>query len=202
MRILIAIIFASAWISCKTIAFNMKHIVNPKIENSASLTAFVKSYNLDTTNIYVLRDTTAFYGHLKNKTDIPDAFFFNKKGAFINYKKTPQDCNAHISAFLLSIDSISNLNSNSDINLKNFTSDFISLKTHENILIDETGDYELSIIITSAKYLGELNEDKVFQWEGIVNKLRENGHKIRYYKVFFDYMDFWGVDEKDLFKIR
>ena len=105
-------------------------------------------------------------------------------------------------AFLLSIDSISNLKPGSDFSIQKFTADFISLASHKNIIIDDTNHYEISIVITSAKYLGKLNEDKVFQWEAIVNKLRESGHKIRYYKLFFDYMDFWGVNEKDLFKIR
>jgi hypothetical protein len=188
-------------IGCKSIIMNKMQIRNPAIESSRSIIDFATAYHLDSNNIYVLRDSTVFNMHLKSKLEIPDAFFFNRKGEFITYKKTTQDCNAHIGNFLQEIDSISALPASSQLTLKKFSEGFISLQSHENMKVDE-GDNEISIVITSAKYLGKLNKDKVFDWEEIVQKLRAAGHKIRYYKVFFDYMDFWGMKEEDLFKIR
>lgn len=202
MKTYLPLFWAVLLVGCKAMMLNKEQITNPKIESRNSIVEFVKKFDLDTTNIYILPDTAIFNRHLKNGVAVPNAYFFNRNNEFISYQKTAQDCNAHIGPFLTSIDSISNLKASSSLTLQKFVADFISIDSHKKIAPDYAEKYDITIVVTSAKYLGMLNKEKVFEWEEIVNKLRASGHKIRYYKLFYDYMDFWGVKKDDMFKIR
>lgn len=178
------------------------HVKNPKFKNMSELYFFTKKHDVNLNSIYCFESwdkmTTAF--NLKYSS-IPNAYFFNKKGNFVNYKKTTNDCNAKVDDFIENLEIFSTNKSDS---LRNINQVLTLIKNDKN---DKIKQGDITILITWASFLGDVNKDKAFEWIKLLERAKDKGIKVEYYLINYDLQKSWNLSEskekeiENLFKI-
>jgi len=140
----------------------------------------------------MFKDFNAYAITAKNGLKIPEAMFFNTKGNFVNYQKTPQDCNAKVWDFIADIKNIGNLPEDKEVNIFEKSGLFT---TPDGIAIKVEQGYDAYVLINWAVYAGKLNDEKVFEWIGLINEANKE-FKVKYYLLNCDFQESWNLTEK------
>ncbi len=187
-------------ISCQRAMYIYYGIKNPKIENISSIKHYLhKKVKTDNYKLLFFKNIEAMTSlSTDKKLSVPDAYFFNKKGEFVTYKKSPKECNAYVDSFIKDLKQMDNIKGNDSINLYKL----------QNFLVDENkkpisfSKNKRVLIMTFAKYLGKVNDKHTFDWFESINKLKSKNFEIEVYMLDSDFMDFWDIKKEDLPKIK
>ena len=179
--------------SCTFLIKKMYRVKKPKLENVESLSKYLNKNKFDTTKLILLKDIVAFKQYLKINSDVPNAMFFNNMGEFVDYRKSPEDCNGKVSEFISSIEEINKVRNEKSLKL-NEINQLLSKS------IAEQG--EITIIITWVVYIGKLNKKKSFEWIKLIKEAQQKGVKINYYLLNCDILESWEGDFDDLKKTK
>ncbi|MBC7774098.1 MAG: hypothetical protein H7246_01565 [Phycisphaerae bacterium] len=184
-------------ISCKYILLKSEGVKQPALESHKSLSKFLLSKGIDTSEILCFRDTFALNTFYRTSFKVPDAHFFNKDKKFVDYRQSIKDCNGMVSVFIENIDSV-----NLELPIEGkFLDDYLN-----NLVIEKTGhefvlenqEYDVYMVVYWAKYLGKVNKRKVYDWQELVKKAKQNGKRIRTLLVSVDYQEMWGISKDQI----
>lgn len=178
---------------CQTIAKKSYGIKNPKLENKESVEQFLKKHQIENVPILYFKDLQSFSIASKNGyLKIPDAFFFNKKGEFVTYQKTPTDCNANVDGFINELSEFEKLKSDPS---KTIDALLNHLENNEQIL---TSKPDITIIISFTVYAGKLNKEKAFEWISSIKQAQKKGINVNYYLLNCDFQESWNMTKEEL----
>lgn len=172
--------------SCRTVMMKYYGASNPRIESTKTVVNYLQKKGLDTTNVYKIKNFKSLIA-FSNDIMIPNGFFYNKNGYYVDYNKTPKNCNANVGGF---ISDLKNLNQQEN-KTKNFR-EVINYLTDKNgnPLVFEEG-YDIYVLITWAKFIGKLNDEKAFEWMRLIQKTDFGNLKVKYYLVNSDFQNTW-----------
>ena len=96
--LLLAIV--SSLTSCMQLFLAACGVSAPQIESYASLSEYADKKGMNMAGkLCAPKDSTQLY-LLFEKSSVPDALIFNANGHFVDYRETPESCNAGIDAFI------------------------------------------------------------------------------------------------------
>ncbi|MUV04898.1 hypothetical protein GN157_14375 [Flavobacterium rakeshii] len=190
--LLIALMASLSLFSCKSMLVKSYGIKDPEFESKEAITEYLIKKDMDTTNVMVFKDLTSYVTAIKRGMKIPNAMFFNSSGNFVNYQKTPEDCNAKVSGFIGDIKAIDSLTEDISFNVFKMT-DFLVKPNGDKIEIEK--GYDAYVLINWALYAGKLNEEKAFDWVNLL-KQNEKDFKVKYYLLNCDFQDMWGLTDE------
>jgi len=175
-------------LSCGMVAKKIKKVKSPRLETPSSVNAYLQSYNLDTTEVFVFRNLMAFATASEAKyLSFPNAYFFNAEGFAVEYPKTAENCNAQVGSFISDLKDFSNWPAEPSRTISNFT------KLLQPDFVKQPAD--ITVFITFTTYSGKLNDEKAFEWIALLNKAKQNGVSVNYYLVSADFMKSWNIPE-------
>jgi hypothetical protein len=194
LGILFTCLFASG---CTKLIMYSYGIRNPKIESPKSILTYLYSNNLDTSDVYSLRDTTQLNFFFKSDIGVPEIRFYDHNGYLMLYRDE-QKCNGQNDSLINFLNPHNIVKVDSTNNLFNYLGGLKRLTANE-ISEDAFKNKEFYLVMYWAKYLGKTNSLKMKSWE---NTLKEKSNlKLKTIKVTVDYMDFWPLNKKDIAKI-
>ncbi len=183
-------------VSCKPLAKMVFHVKNPDFETLETQRRFLQNNDVPVSEFFYLKDFNSFASASKNKyLSIPDAFFFNKEGNLVRYKKSSSDCNAKVDDFITDLKEFSNAPSDSLINVNKLLPLF---ESEAKIDLKKT---DVTVFLTWAVFAGDVNKDKTFEWIKLLKKAQEQGISVSYYLVNCDFQDSWGLTQEQRKKI-
>jgi hypothetical protein len=172
-------------------------IRNPKIENEKSILEYLKENDLQTDNNFSLKDTSALYRFFDSKTGTPEIRFYDKNGYLMLYRDDKR-CNAQNDSLISFLNPTNIIKIDSSQNIYSSLNELRTL-SGEKLNSQEFQQYDFYLVTYWAKWAGKVNKTKIADWE---NSLKEKKDlRIKSIKVTTDYMDFWKVNKKDMFKI-
>ncbi len=175
-------------VSCNPVAKMVLQVKKPNFETTDSQEIFLKKNKVVVADFFYFRDFNSFVLASKNKyLSIPDAFFFNKEGNLVRYKKSSSDCNAKVDDFINDLNEFSKAPSDSSINVTKL----LALFESNNKI--EYKKSEITVFLTWAVFAGKVNKDKTFEWIKLIAEAQKQGVKISYYLVNCDLQDSWGL---------
>ncbi len=177
--------------ACTSVAKKMYSVKNPKFESHQSQLKFLKENSVEYTKTFHYKNFQSYIeASQKIKIGIPDAFFFNNKGEFVSYKKSPKDCNANVFGFIKDIKNFKNLQSSDSIHLD----EIVSLTTIDSSALSKQS--EITVILTWAVFAGKVNDEKTFKWIELLKQAQKDNVDLTYYLVNCDLQDSWNLNEK------
>ncbi|WP_417352797.1 hypothetical protein [Flavobacterium alkalisoli] len=180
--------------NCKSLLKKSYGITNPKIEKKENIKKYLLKNKIDTTNVLIFKDLQSYAIMTKSRgVKIPNAMFFNSKGNYVDYKKSPEDCTAKIHDFILDIKNLNN--TDSETWQINDLSNFILHLDNRNETLFEEGKYDAYVIINWAIFVGKLNHEKAFDWINVIEQINSNDFKIKYYLLNCDFQESWNMTE-------
>ena len=175
-------------ISCSPLAKFIFHVKSPNFETRANQQLFLQKNNVHVSDYFYFKDLNSFVLASKKKyLSIPDAFFFNKEGNLVNYKKSSADCNAKVGDFINDLKGFSNASSDNSINVSELLT-FFESKSKINI-----GKSDITVFLTWAVFAGDVNKNKTFEWIKLLEKAQEKGINVSYYLINCDLQDSWQL---------
>ncbi len=187
-------------LGCKPILLKIEGIRQPKLENHQSLSKFLLSCRVDTSEILCFKDTFALNKFYATDIAFPDARFFNKEKKLVDYRSLESDCNAKVSPFIEKIGSINKLTPVPAKTLDEFIKDLVVVQNAQKFILEDQ-EYDAYMIIYWAKYLGKVTKSHISEWQELVNKGNKGSKKTRVILVNLDYQSFWGIKSSDLPKL-
>ena len=101
---------------------------------------------------------------LNRSFSVPDARFYNQEGYYVNYKKSPEECNAKIGEFMKEF-TASSVVDDTTLLVTDFSDKLINTQTQNSFnpenLHEKPDGY---ILIFWSKYIGKLNKTKTLSW--------------------------------------
>lgn len=185
-KLLLLFTFILCLSSCQTVMMKYYGASNPRIESNKTVVNYLQKKGLDTTNIYKIKDFKSFIA-FSNDIMIPNGFFYNKNAYYVDYNATPKNCNANVGGFISDLKNL-NQQENKSKNLRDVIH-YIVDKSEDPLVFEE--GYDVYILITWAKFVGKLNEEKAFQWVELIKKTDFDGLKVKYYLVNTDFQETW-----------
>ena len=184
--------------SCKSILVYTYGVRQPKIENNQSLNKFLNKYNIYTNDIHVAADSVVFKELIKG--GVPEAYFFDSKGVYIQYREETESCNANVTRFIDTLKTANNYpiytDKHSNLHLDTFITKIVRLPDLNPIELNENFDY--TIVFTWTKYIGKVSTNHLIEWQNAVTTAQERGIKIRPIYLNLDYMEHFGMMKDDL----
>jgi len=147
-------------------------IKEPKVESCETIKKYLKNKNWDFGQTFIFKDSLLLSEYFKKNPNIPDAKFFNNERKFINYKETPESCNAGVKYFLKSLDSTKKSNKFSRT-LEEELLGVVNCSTFKSISVDSL-KYDYYVVFYWAKFIGDLNKTKVFDWKIHIDNLNKD----------------------------
>ncbi|MFC4739391.1 hypothetical protein ACFO3U_05240 [Flavobacterium ponti] len=195
-RFIIYTLFIVFLINCQSLAKLKYGIKNPYFATESDLNSFLLKYKIQQ-NSFFFKDWESYKQAITSKySSIPDAYFFNKNGEFVTYKKTASDCNAKVDEFIAELNNFSSIEGDKTKNI----SEIIPLLTNtKNEKIDLN---EVTVLISWASFIGKVNEDKAFEWIRILDEAKNNNVKVNYYLINYDLQKSWDLNEEDENEIK
>lgn len=184
--------------SCKTVLLKVKGVKDPKIETYSSSKKYLHKNDIDTTRVVYFKDLHSFIKASQKKyMQIPNAYFFDKNGNFVDYRKSATDCNAKIDDFIMDLNTFDKAKKDSTKTLTELKGLFVS--SNEKLLSEKPEG--ISVFITWAKYVGALNREKAFDWVKLLEEAKQKGINVNYYLLNCDFQENWNLtneQKKDL----
>jgi hypothetical protein len=198
-RYLLVTILGCLLLICSCTKLIMYHygIRNPKIESSKSILSYLAVNNLDTSNVYALKDTSQLNLFFKTNIGVPEIRFYDHNGYLMLYRDEKK-CNGQNDSLISFLKPENVIKVDSSNNLFEYIK---NLNTLSGVTVPRKDFYgkDFYLIMYWAKYLGKTNSVKMKDWENTL--MDKKSLKIKTIKVTVDYMDFWSIDKKDMIKI-
>lgn len=186
--LLIIILFTN----CKSITKISLGVKNPTFKTEMEINNFMLQENLNQPSIYFVKSWKSYEILLKKKfSSFPDAYFFNKNGDFVNYKKDSKECNSNVGEFIKNLKDFSKLETDSTKNIKIFKENILNNKN------EKFQESDVTVIITWATFLGKVNKNKAFEWINLIKEAQISGQSINYYLINYDLQESWNLEEKE-----
>jgi hypothetical protein len=182
---------------CTKIFMYSYGIRNPKIESPKSITEYLKKNGLKTESSYALKDTVTLNAFFKSNIGSPEIRFYDKNGYLMLYRDNKK-CNAQNDSLIEFLDPKNVIRIDSSQNIYPYLNNLRSLNG-EKVNIGEFQGYDFYLITYWAKWAGKVNKIKMVDWEKSLSV--KTNLKIKSIKVTSDYMEFWNIKKKDMFKI-
>lgn len=195
-RIILATLVLGCCLNCKRALMAVYGIKKPAIETHESLHAYLDGLGMGEEPIYVLKDTNELNFFIESHVSMPEAFFFNSNGEFVQYKETPQSCNAGVANFTKQMAELDSMKTDSAYNLAYFLDRMRRLPGMSSIEVKP--QQNAYVVLLWARFLGKLNKDKIFDWVQHIQEAQKAGVQVQYFLVSYDYITDWGITEKDL----
>ncbi|MDA9897968.1 hypothetical protein N9D69_00155 [Flavobacteriales bacterium] len=161
-QIILTLIVFFSLTSCTRILVKFYGLKNPEIEKYTSLSKYALKKNMNMEgNIYAPKDSINFY-HFKNFFFVPDAIIFNANGHFVDYRETPESCNAGIDAFIKGLATNDTLNIDDTTLASDLLKRLIMLPNKQAVTFD--GSYDYTIVMTWAKWSGRVVPNHIIPW--------------------------------------
>ena len=173
--------------SCQTIMLKYYGASDPKLETNATIEKYLDKKKIPSNSFYKVKNFNSFIA-ISNNIMIPNGFFYNKNGFFVDYNQTPKMCNANVSKFILDLKNI-NQEEKGTKNIKQIMK-YLCDKNGNSIEFED--GYDVYILITWAKFVGKLNDEKAFDWFNIIKKTNFEDLKVKYYLVNVDFQENWN----------
>ena len=189
--LIVLVVILVIFVSYKPLLLWYFDVQEPKVESQESLKEYLKSNQWDFgENIYTFKDAISLKKFYKINHSLPDVKFFNSRGAFIDYRKTPKSCNAGVNVLLNDLGQLQN-KTDSKINIENALANIVDDSGRQPLY--EKNKYDYYIILYWARYIGKLNKTKVFDWKQHIDNINKNNDtKIKMYFVNCDEQMFWS----------
>ena len=181
-------------ISCTRLLFYHEGIKQPAIENHQSLSKFLYSNGIDTSEILCFKDTQALNTFYRSGIGMPEAQFFNRDKRFVDYRNSIKDCNGMVSVFIGKIDSINLVSPIEGKLLEHYLENVVVEKTGNKFIL-ENQSYDAYMVVYWAKFLGKVTKRKVSEWQELAKKENLNGKKMRVILISVDYQEMWGISK-------
>lgn len=201
MRLFLLLIIPFSIISCNSLKKKILGFENPKLEDFKSVRNYAKDNFGEENDVWVFNEIEEMAGGLSQSFFIPDARFYNQEGYFVNYKKSPEECNAKIGTFMKEFNALSTTNDSTDL-VSNFSGKLINTRTKELFTIDNF-DKNLDgyIFIFWAKYIGKLNKSKTLNWINAYRNIKNSGNNFQLILVNADFLEEWGLTQMEIDKM-
>jgi hypothetical protein len=186
--------------SCKYLLLKYEGIKQPSIENQESLSKFLWSKGIDTTEILCFKDTVALNNFYLSKIGMPEAVFFNREKRMVDYRNSFKDCNGMVSIFIDKGDSINLVKPIEGEFLDKYLEPLVIEKTEKKFILANQ-NYDVYMVVYWAKFMGNVSKRKVYEWQEHLKKANQNGQKMRMILVNVDYQQFWGITKDQIPKI-
>jgi len=181
-------------ISCTRLLFYHEGIKQPAIENHQSLSKFLYSNGIDTSEILCFKDTQALNTFYRSGIGMPEAQFFNRDKKFVDYRNSIKDCNGMVSVFIGKIDSINLVSPIEEKLLEHYLENVVVEKTGNKFIL-ENQKYDAYMVVYWAKFMGKVTKRKVSEWQELAKKENQNGKKMRVILISVDYQEMWGISK-------
>ncbi|CAM3673435.1 hypothetical protein FSS13T_26410 [Flavobacterium saliperosum S13] len=192
-KLLITIFSALLFVSCKTVLLKVKGVKDPKIENYSSAKKYLHKNDMDTTRVVYFKDFYSLAQASKKKyLQIPDTYFFDRNGNFVDYRKSATDCNAKVDGFIQDLNAFSEAKKDSTKNLTELKSFLVG--SDKKLLSEKPG--EITVFITWARYAGALNKEKAFDWVKLLEQAKQKGISVNYYLLNCDFQESWNLTKE------
>ncbi len=174
---------------CSTMAKKMYSVKSPNFESYESQKTFLKDRDVDVQSYYY-KDVSAYAQASKNKRiDIPNAYFFNKDGNFVSYKKSSTDCNANVGGFIADIKNFKNLEETDSFNIREVFS-LTNIDSSEIATLSE-----INVVLTWAVFAGKVNDEKTFKWIQLLKQAQNEVVDVKYYLLNCDLQHNWNLSD-------
>lgn len=202
LKIIYFITFIFLFFSCKPLSKISVGVKNPKFKENSEIYHFAKKHDVELNSLFYFENWDMMKKVLKAKySSIPNAYFFNKYGNYVNYRKTSSDCNAKVDEFIDNLEAFSTFPSDSLRNINQILPLIINDKKVE------LKQNEITVLISWATFMGKVNDDKAFKWIILLEKAKQKGIKLEYYLINYDLHKSWNLSNEEkkeienLFKI-
>ncbi|MFP9115786.1 hypothetical protein ACLI1A_17730 [Flavobacterium sp. RHBU_3] len=176
---------------CKPLLVKLYGIKNPSFVTEEKIKKYLLKKDIDTTGLLYTKDLKAWQDVLS--IGMPNAYFFNAKGEYVNYKKTASDCNAKVGSFIEDLKSLNTEPSDKEFTLEKM---FGKLSSYNGKPTEVTG-YDGYVLITWATYVGKLNRDKSFDWVELIKTAQSKGVNVKMCLINGDLQEKWGMSEEE-----
>lgn len=187
-RLLIFLLIICLSSSCNKILFYLAGVRNPQEESKEDLKKYITRAKLDTNDIYIPKDTSAFYKLNKISSSQSGYLFFNSQLQMLSYKDTGSACSAPVIVFAKNL-----CLSERPLFYKKYDLSLITSQV-KGICNSQAGhdEYDTYAVIFWYKYFGKMK----FQSDviDIVKSLKENNCKTKIYLVNLDLQPGWKKD--------
>ncbi len=188
---------------CKQLLFKKMVVTQPQLETAKSITRFLHKNKVPKDiAVYVFSKMDFFNEACRNDLSIPEASFFNEQGYFVDYMTSPIDSNTNVEPFLINASSINEMPCDSSNHLSKYEGQLKNLQTNEDLIFSNEAPINAYVIIHWAKFLGEINLNKSFDWINIIKKANENENNIKLIFLNCDYQKAWNISETDIPKFN
>lgn len=183
-------------IGCKPLSRTSLGVKNPKFKNQIEVYNFAKKHDVKLASIYYFANWESMKRAFELKySKIPNAYFFNKNGDFVDYKKKSSDCNAKVDEFIENLENFSCYNSDSSKNINQI------LPLIKNDKSDSIIQNDITVIISWASFMGDVNKEKAFEWIKLLEKIKQKDINLEYYLINYDLQKSWNLtimEEKEI----
>lgn len=190
---LLLLILGLILIGCKPSIKLLYGIKQPKFETSESIESYLEKRKVPSDNVLIIKDLNGLININNGDFSVPNALFFNANGEYVEYRKSPEDCNANIFGFIEDIASINYQPADSSKNMDLIIANVKHIHSEKVKVEDRRHAY---IFITWAKYAGKLNKDKAFAWVDLINSANKNGLNVEYFLLNYDLQQSWNLTEE------
>lgn len=173
--------------SCKPVLKTLYGIKNPKLTTKEVAQNFLDKKKIEGKVLYY-KDAESYILAQKTIT-LPDAQFFNKEGALVEFRKTASECTNDVTVFLEGLNELEDLPLKKGMDLATllkFTTD------EKGNAVQPNADADMTAVINWATYMGRLNKT-VFEWVEVLQQI-EKEHKninVDYYLLNLDMLESW-----------
>lgn len=180
--------------SCKSALKAIKGVKDPKLETYVTTKKYLHKNDIDTTKVVYFKDISSFIKATQRKyMKIPNAYFFDSNGNFVDYRKSVTDCNAKVDEFILDLNTFNEAKKDSTKTLTELKGFLVS--SNKKLLSEEPG--RISVFITWAKYVGALNREKAFDWVKLLEAAKQKGINVDYYLLNCDFQENWNLTKEE-----
>lgn len=176
--------------SCRPVQSVFLGLRDPKVKSEKQLLKYASRKGLQTDNNFSLRDSLTLekylYTVLSGKSSM--AVVYDREGKML-YRYDTTGCPGPYMQYLQSI-CANKQETQSDSLFTDRMNDLVPFSATSNKVIN-TGDYDYTIVIYWAKFLGMMNKKHARNYEQILQQ--NHGCKIQYIKVSLDPRDFWKM---------
>ena len=172
----------------------------PQIESYASLSEYADKKGMNMAGkLCAPKDSTQLY-LLFEKSSVPDALIFNANGHFVDYRETPESCNAGIDAFIKGLATNDTLNIDDTTLASDLLERLIMLPNKQAVTFD--GSYDYTIIMTWLKWTGRTTSNHIIPWQESIAMAESEGLKIRAMYLNLDFLDYMGFENEPETKLE
>jgi hypothetical protein len=189
--VLLLIVFLSG--GCVAIMKKLKHVSNPKFESEENVSSFLRKVNKSyPENLFLCKDSAAFFSIFMKIHALPEAVFFNSKGEIIRYSEDP--CPAKALTFIMNMQEGQKLTIDTSYNLA-FLKSKITPYLKNGFLV--TSNDQVTMVVFWAVWVGKVNNNVFEIVEAL--KTRPDLH-VQVVFINMDLLDSWGMKHLPKFK--